>query len=204
MITPLDHVSGRALSLPESDIDTDVIYPARFLLITEKRGLGRYAFYDRRGPEFGIDLDTGAPFLVAGANFGCGSSREHAVWALAGIGIRVVIAPSFGEIFEGNCYNNGILPLIQPAELVAALHQAAAAGVIFDLDLRASELRVASLGRFSFVIDQDRREALLNGWDEIGRIRALHREDIARFEVQQRRSAPWLWVDEEAVAPIRA
>ena len=195
---PLDTLRGPAVSLPEADIDTDIIYPARYLLITEKKGLGRYAFHDRRAdPGFPIRDDLRAPFLVAGANFGCGSSREQAPWALADLGVRVIVAPSFGEIFHSNCFSNGMLPIVQPNATVAALHAAAAAGEMFDLDLAAGRLDVPGVGALYFAIAEDRRQALLNGWDEIARIRAFHGADIARFERTQRTVAPWLWSMED-------
>ena len=194
----LDTLRGRAISMPEADVDTDIIYPARYLLITEKRGLGRYAFHDRRSdPGFPITDDMpAAPFLVAGAAFGCGSSREQAPWALADLGFRVIVAPSFGEIFHSNCFKNGMLPIILPAPTIARLHEAARAGAIFDLDLAAGTLALPDTGPFRFAIIEDRRQSLLNGWDEIARIRALHADDIARFETVQRKAAPWLWTTE--------
>lgn len=199
MMQPLVRLSGPAISLPEANIDTDIIYPARYLLITEKKGLGRYAFYDRRSdPGFPIGADMpSAPFLVAGANFGCGSSREQAPWALADLGFRVILAPSFGEIFHSNCFKNGMLPIVLPAETVMRLHDAATAGEIFDLDLAAGTLMVPAVGLFGFSLAENRRQSLLNGWDEIARIRALHSSDIACFEMAQQKAAPWLWTTGE-------
>lgn len=194
-LTTLD---GPAISMPEADVDTDIIYPARYLLITEKKGLGRYAFHDRRDdPGFPITADmAAAPFLVAGANFGCGSSREQAPWALADLGFRVIIAPSFGEIFYSNCFKNGMLAITLAAETVAHLHDAVGRGAIFALDLAAGTLDVSDVGLFRFSVAEDRRQSLLNGWDEIARIRALHAVDITRFELAQQEAAPWLWTTE--------
>src|SRR5580698_3433920 len=116
-------VTGIAAPLPEADIDTDVIFPARFLLLPDKAGLGKQLFFDRRFDEFGAPRREfvlnrppfdNAQILITGENFGTGSSREHAVWALAELGIRSIIAPSFGEIFYSNCLKNGLLPIRLP------------------------------------------------------------------------------------------
>lgn len=197
---PLRQVEGRAISLPDADIDTDIIYPARFLLITEKRGLGRYAFHDRRGaPGFPFDAPDAkeATILIAGANFGCGSSREQAPWALADLGLRVIVAPSFGEIFFSNCFKNGLLAITLPAEQVAALHGAATAGATIAVDLEAGTIAAPGVTTISFAVDADSRESLLNGWDETARIRARHSADITRFEAAQRRASPWLWTKDD-------
>lgn len=195
-MNPLITIEGPALSLPEADVDTDIIYPARFLLITEKRGLGRYAFHDRRSdPGFPLDEDatSAPPVLVAGPNFGCGSSREQAPWALYGLGIRVILAESFGEIFFSNCLKNGMLPIVLDADTVAGLHRAANRGDTFFVDLERCIVRVGDGPEIGFEVDPVRRESLLNGWNETTRIRALHGADIARYEASQRESAPWLW-----------
>ena len=195
-MTPLVHVSGKALSMPEADVDTDIIYPARFLLITERDGLGRYAFNDRRGTP-GFPLAPGQaeapPILVAGPNFGCGSSREQAPWALAGLGIRVILAESFGEIFFSNCFKNGMLPIRLDPALVAHCHARAAEGAVFTVDLEHCRLQVKGEDPIAFTVDSEQREALLNGWSDVARIRTLHGDDIARFETAQRRESPWLW-----------
>lgn len=194
---PLRILTSTAASLPLDDIDTDIIYPARFLLITEKKGLGRYAFVDRRDdPDFPIGpggVGT-AQILVAGRNFGSGSSREQAAWALDGLGIRVILAPSFGEIFYSNCFKNGMLPIRLSEDDCARAHQAARAEEAFTVDLESCTLAAPSLGTLDFTVEPDRREALLNGWNEIARIRALHAKDIEKFEAAQRESAPWLWM----------
>jgi len=193
---PLVTLDGRAASLPDADLDTDIIYPARFLLITEREGLGRYAFHDRRA-DAGFPIDEIAvadvEILVCGRNFGCGSSREQAVWALAGLGLRLLIAPGFSEIFHANCGKNGVLAINQPPETIDHLHAAPRAGKRFRLDLERGTLDVASVGTLSFAVPEDTRQSLLNGWDETARIRVLHDADIARSEAAQRRTAPWLW-----------
>ncbi|MEC3911461.1 3-isopropylmalate dehydratase small subunit [Sphingobium sp. CR2-8] len=195
-MTPLVTVTGQALSLPDADVDTDIIYPARFLLITEKKGLGRYAFHDRRdAPGFPLapGVETAPPILIAGPNFGCGSSREQAPWALAGLGIRVIIAESFGEIFFSNCFKNGQLPICFDSETIERLRSAADATVHFAVSLDAKTVTVGDAAPIPFEVDDGRREALLNGWNDIARIRALHGHDIAAFEAAQQASAPWLW-----------
>jgi 3-isopropylmalate dehydratase small subunit len=195
-MTPLVTVTGRALSLPDADIDTDIIYPARFLLITEKQGLGRYAFHDRRDvPGFPLapGVESAPPILVAGPNFGCGSSREQAPWALAGLGIRVIIAESFGEIFFSNCFKNGQLPICLDPQTISRLRVAIDSSTDFVVDLEAKTLTVGDDAPMPFAVDDGRREALLNGWNDIARIRALHGANIAAFEAAQRTNAPWLW-----------
>ena len=198
---PFVAVSGRAAAMREDNIDTDIIFPARFLLITARKGLGRYAFHDRRfaadGSEVpGYVLNDGRfrtpPVIVAGANFGSGSSREQAVWALHGLGVRAVIAPGFGEIFHGNCLRNGIVPIVQPRETVAALMDAAEAGLDFTVDLEQQELTVAGLPPVPFTIAPERRLALLNGWDETDQVINQHGADVDAFEARQRKAQPWL------------
>ncbi|WP_260928490.1 3-isopropylmalate dehydratase small subunit [Novosphingobium sp. 9] len=191
-MTPFTTVSGSAFALPEDDIDTDVIYPARFLLRTEKLGLGNLAFADRADLRARIDAPDENPILVAGANFGCGSSREHAVWTLADAGFRAIFAPSFGEIFRSNCTNNGVLAgLVGEADHLA-LMTAAQAGTVLEVDLANTTVHFGGTAiRFS-ISDVDRR-MLLEGWNATTRILALHREDITAFEGRQRHAAPWLW-----------
>ncbi len=187
-------VRGKAISFPDADIDTDIIYPARFLLITEKKGLGAYAFYDRRSDAgFPFDDSRDRPILIAGPNFGCGSSREQAPWAIGDLGIRVIIAESFGEIFHSNCFRNGMLPIRLGAGDVALLHAQAKAGTPITVDLVAQQVTVNGTPPIPFDIAEDRREALLKGWNDTTRILALHGDEITAFEAAQRRSSPWLW-----------
>ena len=192
-MTPFTTLTAIAAPLPEDNVDTDIIVPARFLLITEKRGLGRYAFHERRQqadfvlnrPEY-----AEARILVAGANFGCGSSREHAPWALADLGFRAIVAPSFGEIFAGNCVKNGMVPVVMPD--TAPWLRAAQERRPITVDLVARTIASDALTR-EFAIDDWAREALLNGWDEVETILGRHGDAIAAFETRQRGSQPWLW-----------
>ncbi|MFV3077034.1 3-isopropylmalate dehydratase small subunit [Niveispirillum fermenti] len=198
---PFIRLRAVAAPLNEADIDTDIIYPARFLTITEKKGLGRYAFHDRRVdgqgrevPGFVLNRDPwrGAGILVAGANFGCGSSREQAPWALLDLGIRCIIAPSFGEIFRGNCYRNGMLPVTVDDGAHAALLADAQAGAVLDIDLEACAITRPCGAQVAIAIDPQKREALLNGWDEVMAILKARGEAIDRYEVERRRRHPWL------------
>lgn len=189
---PFRTLSGPAASLRQANIDTDIIFPARFLVITAKRGLGRYAFHDR--PDLAVA--AGAEILVAGDNFGCGSSREQAPWALADLGIRAIVATGFGEIFQSNCFKNGILPIVLPAPEVERLHAAAGDGEPVTVDLAAQEIRLPQASIIPFAIDPARREALLEGLDEIARIRTRFAGPIAAFEAAQRHTSPWLWSKE--------
>ena len=204
-MTPFTTLTSVAAPLPQDDIDTDIIYPARFLLITDRAGLDRFGFHDwrfdaegREKPGFPLAQDRwrGAQILVTGANFGCGSSREHAPWALAALGVRAVIAPSFGEIFYNNCFKNGLLPIVVAAEDHAALLADAQAARPLTIDLADGTIGRSDGTAIAFAVDADRRDALLNGWDEIDTILVRHAAEIDTFEAAQRRSQPWLWGQE--------
>jgi 3-isopropylmalate/(R)-2-methylmalate dehydratase small subunit len=189
--------------LPDDDVDTDIIFPARFLLLLDRQGLGRYLFHDRRRasatgqPPFVLTRPSfdKAEILVAGRNFGCGSSREQAVWALADFGIRCVIAPSFGEIFFGNCFRNGVLPIVLPEAKHQRIMTAASIGETLMVDLEANIVRLPGCETIEFHVDAHRRRALLLGLDEIGAILADDVADIAVFESRQRLATPWLYLD---------
>ena len=197
-------ITSVAAPLPEADVDTDIIFPARFLLLLDKAGLGKHLFHERRTRPDGTQTDfvlnqppfDEAQILVADANFGSGSSREQAVWALADFGIRVVIAPSFGEIFYNNCFKNGVLPIVVSAERHAEVMAAARSGGEVSIDLEAETIRLPNGPEFGFEIDPYRRRALLLGLDEIGTILADDADDIARFEARQRVEAPWVQLDD--------
>lgn len=190
---PLTTVSGRAIPLGLKNVDTDVIIPARWLKTISREGLGKGAFETIRAepgnifdqPEF-----AGAPILVAGDNFGCGSSREHAAWALADLGIRVVIAPSFSDIFSGNAVKNGILPMVLPQASVDRLLEVAATDPI-DVDLESQTVTTRFQDRFVFDIDPFRKACLLGGLDEIG-ITLASEAAIADFEARHAAARPWL------------
>ena len=163
--------------------------------------MGRYAFHDRRfdaagqeQPAFILNREPWreARILIADANFGSGSSRKQAVWALAGFGIGCVIAPSFGEIFQANCYRNGLLPIALPHSEVTTLAALAEAGVAFTVDLE-SQAMVAGNHRIAFAIPAEQRLALLNGWDDTTTILNTREPDITAFELRQRSQQPWLW-----------
>jgi 3-isopropylmalate dehydratase small subunit len=190
-------IASRVAQMPDADIDTDIIFPARFLLITEKQGLGRYAFHDRRyqsGVEradfpLGAGTDGPARILIAGENFGCGSSREQAVWALHDLGVRVILAPGFGEIFQANCFRNGILAVTLPRPTLDALPGA----LHLTVDLTASVIRLPDGETIAFAVAPWRRDALLNGWDEVMTLLSTKSAAIAAFEQARRDAAPWLF-----------
>lgn len=200
-MTPFTRVEGVAAPLMEENIDTDVIFPARFLLITAREGLGRYAFHDRRYDSQGAERPgfilnrtpfSSARILIADTNFGSGSSREQAVWALAGAGIACIIAPSFGEIFKANCYRNGVLPIALAPAAVAHLAVLAGAKVYFVIDLATQNI-TAGTEQIEFEIPTEQRLALLNGWDDTATILNTRVADICAFEEKQKASQPWLW-----------
>jgi len=197
-------LTSPAAPLPEADVDTDIIFPARFLLLLDKAGLGKHLFHERRvrpdGTKTDFVLNTppfdGAKILVADANFGSGSSREQAVWALADFGIRCVIAPSFGEIFYSNCFKNGVLPIVIAGESHANVMAAARSGAPFTVDLERQTVMLPNGPAIDFDIDPYRKRALILGLDEIGGILADDAEDIAAFEAGHRRDQPWLFLDD--------
>ena len=200
---PFTTLTAIAAPLPEDNVDTDIILPARFLLHTEKAGLGRFAFYERRYDADGVpkpDFPLNDPryadarILVAGANFGCGSSREHAPWALADLGFRAILAPSFGEIFAGNCVKNGMVPVVVPAIALILDDAMAMRSITVDLVRRCVERSDGAA--IPFAIDDWAREALINGWGEIETILGRYSGDIAAFEGRQRAAQPWLWSNE--------
>jgi 3-isopropylmalate/(R)-2-methylmalate dehydratase small subunit len=192
---------SRAAPMPAADIDTDIIFPARFLLITEKTGLGRYAFYDWRhssggeAPAFVLNQPaySGAKILICGDNFGCGSSREQAPWALRDLGVTCLISTSFGEIFRANCFKNAMLPIALPPEPWTELMRVATAGGELEVDLTTCTISGSDLTPIPFEVDPSRREALLEGWDEIAIALRKDADAIAAFEHRQRAAQPWLY-----------
>jgi 3-isopropylmalate/(R)-2-methylmalate dehydratase small subunit len=208
-MTPFASVESVAAPLPESDIDTDVIFPARFLLLLDRHGLAAYLFHERRrratdAKPFVLDR---APFnraeiLVTGANFGCGSSREQAVWALADFGVRAIVAPSFGEIFLANCFRNGILPVTLGGEAHGAVMNAAISAKPLTISLERQEIGLPEGETISFAIDPGRRRDLLLGRDEIAAILADDGDEIAAFEQRRRDASPWLVLERERLAAL--
>ena len=194
---PFSRHSGRVAALPRANIDTDQIIPKQFLKRVERTGFGPCLFFDWRyladgspNPAFELNAPAaaGATILIAGANFGCGSSREHAPWALADYGFRSIIAPSFADIFYGNCCQNGLLPVVLPEAQIGELFaRTAGARSGYDLTVDLEQRRVYDSDGFeaTFVMDEYRRDMLLKGLDEIGRT-LLQEDRIAAFERRRR------------------
>jgi 3-isopropylmalate/(R)-2-methylmalate dehydratase small subunit len=179
---PFTVVSGPVSPLLRDDVDTDQIIPKQFLKRVERSGFGEFLFYDWK-QEPGWDLPQ-RPILVAGRNFGCGSSREHAPWALEDYGFRAVIAPSFADIFRSNCTKIGLLPVALDEESVKAIAEAGEA----EIDLEALEVRWPG-GSASFSIEPETRHRLLNGLDDIG-LTLQQGDAIDAFERDRERSGP--------------
>ena len=200
-LRPFRRLESHTAVLPQADIDTDQIIPARYLKGTTREGLGKSLFagwrYDQDGqPRLDFPLlrppAKGAQVLVAGANFGCGSSREHAPWALLDFGFRCIIAPSFADIFYNNCFKNGILPITLPqAEIDKLLDDAArGANAIITVDLGAQEIRGPDGGVIHFDIDPFQKRCLMEGLDDIAL--TLEKADaIAAFEGASRVRRSW-------------
>jgi len=191
-MTPFTTITGVAVPFGVANVDTDVIIPARFLKTITRAGLGVGAFATlRKNPDniFDADRNTGAPILIAGDNFGCGSSREHAPWALADMGFRVVIAPSFADIFAGNAYKNGMLLVVLPQDAIDRLMATADAEVTVDLEQQM--VTTGYQDRFAFAVDPFRKAALLTGQDEIGLTLSMA-PAIASFEARLAAERPWL------------
>ncbi|MGH1389955.1 MAG: 3-isopropylmalate dehydratase small subunit [Aeromonas jandaei] len=187
---------GIVVPLDSANVDTDAIIPKQFLQKVNRIGFGKHLFHDWRflddagqqpNPEFVLNQSqfTGASILLARENFGCGSSREHAPWALADYGFKTIIAPSFADIFYGNAINNGMVPVRLKEEEVDALFQLVAAkpGIEIEVDLEANQVRAGELS-FGFEIDEFRRYCLLNGLDAIG-LTLQHAAAISAFEAKQ-------------------
>ncbi|MHA6723646.1 3-isopropylmalate dehydratase small subunit [Sphingomonas sp. RS2018] len=186
-------VSGTAYPWGAKNIDTDVIIPAHWLKTTTREGLGRGAFETVRATEGNVFDDpryAGSPVLIAGDNFGCGSSREHAAWALADLGIRAVIAPSFSDIFSGNAFKNGIVPVVLPQAAVDRLVEAAKDGEV-TVDLETMTVTTSYQDRFPFELDAFRRDCLMGGLDEIG-LTLAQDTAISKFESADRAYRPWI------------
>ena len=194
-------LDAKIAPLPLANIDTDQIIPKQFLKTVEREGLGRGLFYDFRFDENGKEKNDfvlnrpeykGAGVLVAGDNFGCGSSREHAPWALMDFGISCVISTSFADIFYNNCFQNGLLPVVlKPEEVQDLMEEAKGGNHMVTVDLAAQTVVSPSGKTFSFQIDPSRKDKMLNGLDAIGEtLQAAPSIDV--FEGKRAISQPWL------------
>lgn len=190
---PLREVEGRAIPLGLQNVDTDVIIPAHWLKTIGRDGLGQGAFETLRAQPGNVFDDpeyAGAPILIAGDNFGCGSSREHAAWAMLDLGIQAVIAPSFSDIFASNAFKNGLLAVALPQDQVDRLMEVARDHPI-TIDLEHQVVTTPFQDRFRFEIDPFRKQCLLEGLDEVGLTLARNAQ-IADYEARQARDMPWL------------
>lgn len=208
----INRIEGLVVPLDRSNVDTDAIIPKQFLKSIKRTGFGpnlfdewRYLDVGQPGKEnAGRPLNPGfvlnepryrgAQILLARQNFGCGSSREHAPWALKDYGFRVIIAESFADIFYNNCFKNGLLPVVlPPADLDEIFHQVECTpGYTLCVDLSSQTVTRPDGRVLVFQLDSFRRECLLNGWDEIG-LTLLHKEEISAFEEKRRHERPWLF-----------
>jgi 3-isopropylmalate/(R)-2-methylmalate dehydratase small subunit len=179
---PLRSVTGTVAVLDRPDVDTDQIIPKQFLKRIERAGYGEFLFFDwRKDPEFELHRAPGASILVAGRNFGCGSSREHAAWALKDHGFRVVLAPSFGDIFRQNAINSGLAAIAVPVDRLAQVREAVEHRNELTVDLEALRITHPDGLELTFELDPHVQETLVEGLDEVAR--TLQREDeIAAFE----------------------
>lgn len=201
MNTPFEQWEGRCVPLMRPNIDTDTIVRIERCMQVPRDALGPWAFEGWRlradgTPDPDCPLNdaryAGASIVLAGDNFGCGSSREMAVWALVGMGVRCIIAPGYGEIFHSNCFQNGLLPVRLPAQVVADLAQRAADGTLsLRVDLRAQRIDAPGLVTIPFEVEPLRRTMLLQGLDEIG-LTLTRRSDIEAFERADAQRRPWL------------
>jgi 3-isopropylmalate/(R)-2-methylmalate dehydratase small subunit len=195
-------LTGVAAPLPQINVDTDMIIPKQFLKTIKRSGLGKNLFDEMRYDDDGNEIADfvlnqpayrEAQILVAGENFGCGSSREHAPWALLDFGIRCVIAPSFADIFFNNCFKNGILPIVLPQEDVDKLMDDAERGAnaVISVDLENQTITGPDGGSISFEVDAFRKHCLLNGLDDIG-LTMEKAAAIDTFETQAAQARPWV------------
>ncbi|MCX7898033.1 MAG: 3-isopropylmalate dehydratase small subunit [Rhodocyclaceae bacterium] len=209
---PFTTHEGLVAPLDRANVDTDAIIPKQFLKSIKRTGFGPYLFDEWRyldhgepgmdcarrpkNPAFVLNQPRyeGATILLARENFGCGSSREHAPWALADYGFRALIAPSFADIFYNNCFKNGLLPIVLPAAAVDDLFRQVEAtpGYRLVIDLPTQTVRRPDGLVLAFEIDAFRKECLLNGWDEIG-LTLRHADEIRAFEARHREAYPWLF-----------
>ena len=195
-------LEGIAAPLPMINVDTDQIIPKQFLTTIERSGLGKSLFFDLRYTPDGKERDDfvlnqkpyrDAVILIAGDNFGCGSSREHAPWALLDFGVRAVIAPSFADIFYNNCFKNGILPITLPQERIDELMQQAENNNSnhFIIDLETQTIETPGIKPVRFDLESARKNHLLEGLDDIG-ITLQREDDIRAFEEKRKTEQPWI------------
>lgn len=186
-------VEGRAYPFGRKNIDTDIIIPAKWLKTISRAGLGKGAFETIRaepGNLFDDPAYAGSPILIAGDNFGCGSSREHAAWAMADLGIEAVIAPSYSDIFSGNAFKNGLLAIVLPQAAIDRLMEVAKTDTI-HIDLETQTVTTPFQDRFEFEIDPFRKHCLMNGVDEIG-LTLKSGGAITTHENEVAKTQPWL------------
>lgn len=190
---PFKQVDGRAYPFGRKNVDTDVIIPAEYLKTISREGLGEGAFKTVRaedGNVFDNPEYAGSPVLIAGDNFGCGSSREHAAWALNDMGVRVVIAPSFSDIFASNAFKNGILTVELPQDVIDRLMEVAETDPI-TVDLDHQVVTTPFQDRYEFAVDPFRKSCLMAGLDEIG-LTLASGDAIAAYEQKASAARPWL------------
>jgi len=200
---PFTTHTGLVIPLDQTNVNTDEIIPARFLKSIKRTGFGNALFANWRfqsdgspNPDFVLNLPRyqGASILLAGDNFGCGSSREHAPWAIREYGFRCIVAPSFANIFYNNCFNNGILPITFEEATVRELiaETESTEGYTLSVDLATQAVTTPDGRVLNFEIDQFRKQALLKGLDNIGWTLS-HADEIAAYEARRRQEAPWLF-----------
>jgi 3-isopropylmalate/(R)-2-methylmalate dehydratase small subunit len=203
-------LTGLVAPLDRANVDTDAIIPKQFLKSIKRSGFGPFLFDEWRyldsgepdmdcthrplNPEFVLNKPEykGAQILLAQENFGCGSSREHAPWALEDFGFRAIIAPSFADIFYNNCFKNGLLPIVLPSATVDELFNQIREGYCLSVDLAAQKLTKPDGTSITFDIDANRKYRLLNGLDDIG-LTLQHQEQIRAYEAERAKRAPWLF-----------
>ena len=201
-----DNLKGIPANLPMINVDTDMIIPKQFLKTIKRTGLGQYLFYELKFDQdekpinsFALNQDKykGASILIAGKNFGCGSSREHAPWSISDYGIKCIIAPSYADIFYNNCFKNGILPIILDEETVSKLQDSAENTLSFAIDLENQSISFVENNEkkeILFDIDPEKKERLLKGFDDIS-LTLEKSEKISGFEIKQEKTNPWLYRD---------
>ena len=197
-------LSGHAIPLRITNVDTDMIIPKQFLKTIKRTGLGEFLFYELRYDQDGNKISSfalnqeqykGASILIAGKNFGCGSSREHAPWSIADYGIKCIIAPSYADIFYNNCFKNGILPIILDEATVSRLQDTSDSTLNFNIDLEKQKITFLENNEkkeISFEIDPAKKKCLLEGLDDIG-LTLNKSASIGYFEKGQENEIPWLY-----------